>query len=190
MPDSTESDRPLGGAATRGTPTFEAALKLWAARLCKLPVSSIQKVYVTEYEDAYAYSEYTGGGPDMDIVIVTDSPEGNRWVSIISDDFSTTLEQIVQAAHDQGRVSAHLETEADRSERAEVIRRMAEEGPDCGYCIRCDEAKREKEFGIASFMRRFPTCPTCGNKRCPKATWHNNDCTGSNEPGQLGSDYG
>jgi len=32
-------------------------------------------------------------------------------------------------------------------------------------------------------------CPTCGNKRCPKATDHTLACTNSNEPGQPGSDY-
>jgi len=33
-------------------------------------------------------------------------------------------------------------------------------------------------------------CKHCGNKRCPHATDHNNDCTNSNEPGQPGSIYG
>jgi len=32
-------------------------------------------------------------------------------------------------------------------------------------------------------------CATCGNKRCPKATFHGNDCTGSNAPNQPGSSY-
>lgn len=32
-------------------------------------------------------------------------------------------------------------------------------------------------------------CPDCGNKRCPRATSHNNECTGSNKPGQEGSRY-
>jgi hypothetical protein len=32
-------------------------------------------------------------------------------------------------------------------------------------------------------------CPECGNKRCPKATDHNLDCTGSNAPGQPGSRF-
>ena len=32
-------------------------------------------------------------------------------------------------------------------------------------------------------------CPTCGNKRCPRATNHNNECTNSNEPNQAGSAY-
>lgn len=32
-------------------------------------------------------------------------------------------------------------------------------------------------------------CETCGNKRCPQANDHRNDCTGSNEPGQSGSAY-
>lgn len=35
----------------------------------------------------------------------------------------------------------------------------------------------------------FIVCPVCGNKRCPKASDHNNACTGSNEPGQAGSLY-
>jgi hypothetical protein len=33
-------------------------------------------------------------------------------------------------------------------------------------------------------------CPDCGNKRCPKATDHNNECSGSNDVGQVGSIYG
>ena len=36
---------------------------------------------------------------------------------------------------------------------------------------------------------RFVVCPECGNKRCPHANDHRNDCTGSNQPGQVGSAY-
>ncbi|MDX6980338.1 hypothetical protein [Citrobacter freundii] len=36
---------------------------------------------------------------------------------------------------------------------------------------------------------RFVVCPGCGNKRCPHANDHRNACTGSNEPGQIGSAY-
>lgn len=36
----------------------------------------------------------------------------------------------------------------------------------------------------------FRTCPTCGNKRCPKTTDHRHACTNSNAPGQAGSVYG
>ena len=36
---------------------------------------------------------------------------------------------------------------------------------------------------------RFVVCPDCGNKRCPKANDHRNDCTGSNEVGQNGSSW-
>lgn len=32
-------------------------------------------------------------------------------------------------------------------------------------------------------------CPVCGNKRCPKATNHRHECTGSNEVNQPGSRY-
>jgi hypothetical protein len=36
---------------------------------------------------------------------------------------------------------------------------------------------------------RFVVCPDCGNKRCPKANDHCNDCTNSNEVGQKGSSW-
>jgi hypothetical protein len=32
-------------------------------------------------------------------------------------------------------------------------------------------------------------CPACGNKRCPKANDHRNECAGSNATGQPGSAY-
>lgn len=32
-------------------------------------------------------------------------------------------------------------------------------------------------------------CGTCGNKRCPKASNHRNECTASNNTGQVGSVY-
>ena len=36
---------------------------------------------------------------------------------------------------------------------------------------------------------RMSLCPICGFKRCPGAADHRNRCTGSNQPGQLGSLY-
>lgn len=57
----------------------------------------------------------------------------------------------------------------------------------CAACIRCLGAP---EFGIENpVVCRMVLCATCGNKRCPKATDHRNECTGSNEPGQPGSCY-
>lgn len=38
-------------------------------------------------------------------------------------------------------------------------------------------------------LDRMILCPECGNKRCPKASHHENKCTGSNESGQPGSVY-
>lgn len=56
------------------------------------------------------------------------------------------------------------------------------EHPDCRAC--------ERDQAAGPFARRFIVCPTCGNKRCPKASHHGNACTGSNDAGQPGSDYG
>jgi hypothetical protein len=54
------------------------------------------------------------------------------------------------------------------------------EKSDCRRCY--------SEAGGTISVRMF-LCPTCGNKRCPKANDHRLNCTGSNEPGQEGSDY-
>lgn len=59
-------------------------------------------------------------------------------------------------------------------------------GYDCQVCEAWGRANGE----INEFARGFIVCPDCGNKRCPKATWHDYDCTGSNAPGQHGSVYG
>jgi hypothetical protein len=61
----------------------------------------------------------------------------------------------------------------------------------CGGCSTCLAATADL-IGA----RLWPTqvgmivCPDCGNKRCPRATHHDNACTGSNEPEQPGSRYG
>lgn len=62
-----------------------------------------------------------------------------------------------------------------------------------------DPEKRQKEWDCCHkcsrdsncpfYARRMILCPTCGNKRCPKASNHVLDCTRSNEPGQDGSVY-
>ncbi len=51
----------------------------------------------------------------------------------------------------------------------------------CTNCRRCTP--------ITMSNMRMIVCPTCGNKRCPKANDCRNTCTGSNEPGQPGSAY-
>lgn len=58
---------------------------------------------------------------------------------------------------------------------------------DC-WCSACDDDLREQ--GVIPPMEcRMNLCPDCGNKRCPKATFHGNECTNSNEAGQEGSKY-
>lgn len=54
--------------------------------------------------------------------------------------------------------------------------------PEC-WCESCDTAAN------AGFRSRMNLCPICGNKRCPRATHHDQECTGSNAPGQKGSSW-
>ena len=55
--------------------------------------------------------------------------------------------------------------------------------PQC-WCLTCRPMRLDDPYSI-----RMALCPTCGNKRCPKANDHRNACTGSNELGQPGSAY-
>lgn len=48
-------------------------------------------------------------------------------------------------------------------------------------CYECAAPSDRAQFMIC--------CPDCGNKRCPKSTFHGHACTGSNEFGQAGSRY-
>jgi hypothetical protein len=61
-------------------------------------------------------------------------------------------------------------------------------GCECHRCI--------KEYDLRMPGRLYPLnatkmilCPSCRNKRCPKASDHRLDCTDSNESGQPGSVY-
>jgi hypothetical protein len=53
----------------------------------------------------------------------------------------------------------------------------------CG-CYNCMKAT-DPDYVVTHMI----VCPSCGNKRCPHSTDHNNACTNSNEPGQPGSRY-
>ena len=52
----------------------------------------------------------------------------------------------------------------------------------CHSCIKKHNIK--DEHGMPLDITRMICCPKCGNKRCPKATNHRNDCTNSNETNQ------
>lgn len=67
-------------------------------------------------------------------------------------------------------------------------------GPQC-WCAECEDRDAATVRGLTgdpmrTLSRFMIVCPECGNKRCPRASDHGEACTGSNEPGQVGSRYG
>ena len=58
----------------------------------------------------------------------------------------------------------------------------------CRQCL-LDRDERN-EWGWPVETSRMVLCENCGNKRCPHATDHRFECSGSNEVGQPGSVYG
>lgn len=74
-----------------------------------------------------------------------------------------------------------------------ALPKPAMEAIDSCECHRCIEEKKLGSEVDGMFIPLSSTkmilCPKCGNKRCPHASDHNLECTGSNEPGQAGSLY-
>lgn len=58
----------------------------------------------------------------------------------------------------------------------------------CG-CFNCQDTLLDPHSMLPVTLSKMIVCPTCGNKRCPRATNHTLDCTNSNDPGQPGSRY-
>ena len=57
----------------------------------------------------------------------------------------------------------------------------------CGKCYDCLD---DPDAGLENpTLTKFIACVNCGNKRCPKATNHCNECTNSNAPNQPGSRF-
>lgn len=73
--------------------------------------------------------------------------------------------------------------ELDFASTTQPTQAQAGAAPQC-WCLTCRPMRLEDPYSI-----RMALCPTCGNKRCPKANDHRNECSGSNEPGQPGSAY-
>lgn len=66
---------------------------------------------------------------------------------------------------------------------------MSEQQCNCRQCLRDRKEENPPGSGWPTELTMMILCPICGNKRCPHATNHRHACTGSNEPGQVGSAY-
>ncbi|WP_313082622.1 hypothetical protein [Pulveribacter sp.] len=75
---------------------------------------------------------------------------------------------------------------AIRKAQAATISKLVAVGPLRSPTCWCESCDIAANGGLCS---RMSLCPECGNKRCPRATYHDNACTGSNEPGQKGSSW-
>ena len=62
---------------------------------------------------------------------------------------------------------------------------FAPERCECHQCIKDNRLGGD----VPLYFQKMIVCPQCGNKRCPRANDHRNECTESNEPGQPGSAY-
>jgi hypothetical protein len=60
---------------------------------------------------------------------------------------------------------------------------------ECRACLTGKTVELTTGHRVPIAMTRMIVCAKCGNKRCPHANDHRNECTNSNEAGQPGSAY-
>ena len=110
----------------------------------------------------------------------------------------TRLEELDAAivAHEEHLTPNLLSLEQFKAERQGILRELTALDPKMATC-QCRQCLRDRRDGMRVGKMFFPVemsrmilCAECGNKRCPHATDHRHECTGSNEPGQAGSAYG
>lgn len=87
-----------------------------------------------------------------------------------------------------GRTANAPEPTPERPNGASGVSVDPDEGGRACSCWTCTKERAEARDGLGLGMPMC-VCSDCGNKRCPKATHHDNECSGSNRPGQEGSRY-
>jgi DNA-directed RNA polymerase subunit RPC12/RpoP len=97
------------------------------------------------------------------------------------------LKQALEALKDVG-VLTDREWQAVHKNKANELRQaiaeLESQKPATRYC--CHSCFKTSG-GV--MLDRMIVCPTCGNKRCPKASDHTLQCTNSNDLNQVGSIY-
>jgi hypothetical protein len=89
------------------------------------------------------------------------------------------------------RINALFKANITRITRDDGRSPPAPLGPNELRACWCYECLDQPEHGLQNpTVSTFIVCPACWDKRCPRATNHRYACTGSNEPGQFGSNYG
>lgn len=136
-----------------------------------------------KFATAYPSNIFTPGSNAPDAIAGTALRQiAGPWF-IKAADYIDELRKVIEPASvpqpEQDAIGSILMAEIAES----IVPQSAQAAP-CP-CINCREALEP-----GSSRRIMVLCPTCGSKRCPHATHHDNPCTGSNAPGQPGSIFG
>jgi hypothetical protein len=117
--------------------------------------------------------------------LILDDPDGGRMVisSGLKSDKDGAMTFSVTNPSTRRKFNVYLAL----SESKPGTTTEASEQPMKCWCHECNKGRKVGAFPYAATTMIL--CPTCGNKRCPRANDHRNACTGSNEPGQPGSAY-
>jgi hypothetical protein len=91
-----------------------------------------------------------------------------------------TKDEVLKLALEYIETNAHERRHVRWAIKEALAQPVPESSACCHACFKASGA---------ILMTRMILCPTCGNKRCPRASDHRLECTDINEPGQTGSVY-
>lgn len=115
---------------------------------------------------------------DLDTIPVTDDWEEAALEPRGASSVPAGQPRATSGGHETGGVITARLLIGDR-EGVELL--LPRRDPECP-CAACDPGMLQR------YPSRMNVCPDCGNKRCPKAANHAVwQCSGSNEPGQVGA---
>lgn len=123
-----------------------------------------------------AFESYPRNEKRVEVVITPARPTQTTWASFSHEQAKDLAAQLLA-----------LIGETELASQVQGLGKLTSFDLDCWHCYEAAEESGQLK------PDQFPimwVCPQCGNKRCPRATHHDNACTGSNEPGQEGSRYG
>lgn len=132
---------------------------------------------VALWEAINRYAVTVGGKPSA---LTHDNKERQQAVAAVG----AVLRSLATKQHvDQGVLSRERKLSSEEIE----AQRTRSSSVDTCWCSDCEDRRGARDPSL--FSRTMCLCPTCGNKRCPRATNHELGCSGSNELGQQGSRY-
>lgn len=128
-----------------------------------------------------AVRDHSETEPRPDAELIAHAPEDLRRLLDLLAEYEESINWGTSCTRCADVLTASYEAyvRAEQAEAALARATSQEVADDPVCCSRCYDSSRGTTFAM------MVVCSRCGNKRCPRATWHGYRCTGSNDVAQV-----